>query len=913
MIILIEVSKQLYKVNKLPMHIKISFIIFCTCIFVHQLNSQSCQEEQILETSIGSDLHHLGWSVDTDFIDANQFVSGAPGKERCYHYQLGINGWEETIIERSGSFQNDDYGYAVAVDGDRIVVGAPYNDLNGTEAGAVYVYDWDGVNWVETQLLASNGSFENHFGYSVDVFGDRIIVGAPKLFSGPGLSYIFDLVGGVWEETILNPSTGGVQFGRSVDMKNDTILIGAPSSSQAFLYTWSGQTWVEEVFFGVGRFGIDVSIDGDSFVCGADLNNNVNGSNAGSVYIFDKNGTAWDQTIVLASDGASNDYFGRNVSISGDSIVAGVVSGNAFTGKVYVLDKSNGAITESQVTASDGHPGAQFGQDVSIEQGKFIVGARYDSNVGNQAGAAYLYEPNGGILNETKFHPSDAAAADRFGYDVGVHDQFMVVGAERDIENAPLAGAAYIYEKNGSTWDFHTKLMASDGDNNDGFGTHVDVYSNRVLIGTPEDSDNLSNAGSAYIFEWDGMGWNESKITASNASVNARFGNAVAIYGDRLVVGNINSEVFVFELVAGVWTETEILIGSNTLSDDQYGYGLDIYEDRIAIGASNNDAIAYNAGSTYVYDYDGNTWLETIVNGSAVSGSSHFGWRLALDVDRMVVGAPGNPMGEGYVFDYDGTSWVETQILVASDVADADGMGVSVGLHKNKCILGAPGNDDAGGQSGSAYVFELIGGNWVETKMTASDAGPLDFYGQSVDIFDETTIVGTDSNHGRAYIIDCPCIDQENPVAVCQDLVLSLDISGSINILAEELNFSSYDDCGIVSMSLDESNFNCNDIGVNPVVLTVTDTQGNSATCSSMVEIQDPLNSCIPCGTGLLEISTADIIADDLIFGDAEIIESDAQILNDNIQMIARTSVELLLDFEVQLGKVFTVEIGPCP
>ena len=871
------------------------------------LFAQTCTEIDILEEAACATGHEFGSNVD---LDVGQFVVGARGMEQCYFYQEDAAGvWNETILFSTGGEMYEEFGHAVAANGDRIVVGAPWNSENASGVGVIYVYDWDGLDWIETKLSPSDGQTVDFFGSSVDVLGDRIVVGAPTQNSN-GAAYIFDLVAGIWEETIIIPSSNGNQFGYSVSMKQDTVLIGAPGSNHVFLYNYDGTEWVEEMITGsdtspYDNFGADVDIDEGRFIVSADEDDTAY-FNAGAIYVFEKMGTTWEETEIIATDANQNSELGRSVSLSGDTIIAGQPKSGSDQGKIYLFVNDNGTWVEDEMFASDGEGNDMYGFGVSILNGDLLVGASGDAN-----GSVYHTIIDNGVVTENKYTPSDANTKDYFGFSVEVDAAFLAVGAPRDNDLGVDAGAVYIYEKNGSSWDFNTKLMASDGGGGDWFGFDVDVQNQRVVVGAARDSDNLYRAGSAYVFEWNGTTWTETKLQASDETSNAYLGNSVGIHEDRLIVGNEKDAVYVFELINGVWTETEILTDSNATTDDRFGYHVDIDEGRILIGAHYNDVMDTNSGAVYVFDYDGANWNETILFASFTSYYNAFGRDVALDKDRFVAAALGqDPGGVAYVFDYDGTNWNETQIVSGGA---GEGFGYGVGLSGNRFVVGAAASDDDGSFSGSAYVFDLLNGNWESTKITASDASYSSWFGRSVSIFEETMLVGTDSCPGKAYIYDCPCIDNLPPVAVCQDITVALDISGSITIQSEEIDGGSTDDCPLESLTLDQSTFDCSQLGMQQVTLTVSDVMGNEASCSADVEVTDPLVTCIPCENSLLTINNADITGNDILFNDTDEIESDAVISFDNIHYKAKNLIDLQVNFEVIEGKVFTAEIGPCP
>ena len=391
---------------------------------------------------------------------------------------------EDFKLLASDGASGDLFGYSVSIssDGSTAIVGAAYSNDNGYGTGSAYIYELVKDVWQETKLLASDGAYNDLFGLSVSISSDGTIaiVGArydDDNASNSGSAYIYELVGGVWQETKLTASDGasGDHFGYSVS----------------------------------------ISSDGTTAIVGA-FHDDDNGSNSGSAYIYELVGGVWEETKLLASDGAGTDMFGISVSISSDGSTAIVGAhtddDNGFnSGSAYIYELIGGVWEETKLVASDGASGDDFGSSVSIsgDGTTAIVGAANsdDDDNGSQSGSAYIYELVGGVWEETKLVASDGASTDFFGISVSISSDgstaivgayFMPFFADG---NGSDSGSAYIYELVGGVWQ-ETKLLASDGESNDLFGWSVSISSDgsTALVGTRGDDDNGSNSGSAYIF-----------------------------------------------------------------------------------------------------------------------------------------------------------------------------------------------------------------------------------------------------------------------------------------------------------------------------------------------------------------------------------------------------------------------------
>ena len=205
---------------------------------------------------------------------------------------------------------------------------------------------------------------------------------------------------------------------------------------------------------------------------------------------------------------------------------------------------------ESKRTASDGAAADRFGRSVSISGDYAVIGAYYnDDDDGNRSGSAYIFERDGaGNWNEVqKLTPSDGAEFDYFGNSVSISGNYAVIGAYGDDDNGANSGSAYVFERSGSAgnWSEVEKLTASDGAASDRFGYAVSISGNTVVIGADsDDDDNGGNSGSAYVFERGGAGnWSETqKLTASDGAGFDFFGISVSISGNTVVIGADNDD-----------------------------------------------------------------------------------------------------------------------------------------------------------------------------------------------------------------------------------------------------------------------------------------------------------------------------------------------------------------------------------
>ena len=230
----------------------------------------------------------------------------------------------------------------------------------------MYVYQHNGIQWIEEQTLIASDAREGlWFGVSIVLDGDALVVGGPMLGTwnvseGIGAAYVFRRRGSTWvEEAILRPSDSeaGAHFGWAIDMDGPRIVVGAPcgsicggaASGAAYVFELEGGVWVEKERLQLSRsvandrFGTAVSMEGDRVVVGALTGGDVPG--VGAVALFKSNGVNWThvQTLV-ASDGEQGDEFGSTIAIGGEVVVVGAPGFDGYYsnwGAVYVFSNES--------------------------------------------------------------------------------------------------------------------------------------------------------------------------------------------------------------------------------------------------------------------------------------------------------------------------------------------------------------------------------------------------------------------------------------------------------------------------------------------------------------------------------------------------------------------------------------------
>jgi hypothetical protein len=369
------------------------------------------------------------------------------------------------------------------------------------------------------------------------------------------------------------------------------------------------------------RFGDAVALDGVHLVVGAHWHDPVGGApNDGAAWIWRRTPSGWNQEIKLTPSVMSGGRFGYAVAASGDTVAVGApyetFNGVAGPGAVYVYTRASGAWSlEARLTALDFGQLDRFGASLALEGDTLAIGAPYDDEPGTwDRGSAYVFVRSQGVwTQQAKLLARDGASNDSFGVSIALSGARVLVGAEAaDVPGALNRGAAYVFERLGSSWSQSAKLEPRDGAANDNFAASVALDGDTAVVGAPRHDGAGSNAGAAYVYVENAGAWSlQSKLTDVGAIFADNFGTAVDLEGDRLVVGLPISfipgvaagAVQFFTRSAGVWTGHFDMIGSATDGADYLGTSVAISGDFVAGGAPGAETTpgGPNVGEAYVF------------------------------------------------------------------------------------------------------------------------------------------------------------------------------------------------------------------------------------------------------------------------------------------------------------------------
>jgi len=433
----------------------------------------------------------------------------------------------------------------------------------------------------QAYIKASNAETDDFFGFSVDISGDTMVVGAfleassAKGVNGDqtnnaaisaGAAYVFTRTSGNWSQQAYlkasNTETND-RFGASVAISGNTLVVGAPDeesnasgvNGDQLNNLATGSIWSHQAYLKASNpditdgFGSSVAISGETVVVGSDgessnatgiggdqTDNSANAS--GAAYVFIRTAGVWSQQAYLkASNAETRDFFGKAVAISGDTLVV-----NAFG-------------EDSNATGIDGNQA---------------------DNSASGSGAVYVFNRVAGTWSQQTYFKASSTGLRNYGGSVAIAGDTLVVGSNAE---QGFAGAVYVYTRTTGAWSQQAYLEASNADPFDAFGTNVAISIDTLVIGADGENSNAT-----------GINGNQ----ANNSAV-------------------ASGAVYVFTRTAGIWSQQDYLKASNTDSRDHFGYPVAISGETVVVGAfgessnakgiSGNEAdnSADDAGAVYVF------------------------------------------------------------------------------------------------------------------------------------------------------------------------------------------------------------------------------------------------------------------------------------------------------------------------
>lgn len=358
---------------------------------------------------------------------------------------------------------------------------------------------------------------------------------------------------GVWQSIQAPDGKEQTKFGAIVAIDGMWMAIGAngDSNGRGAVYMfekavsgyWSYRQKLEPLNGQDGDEFVYADISRDFLAVGAKLTD-FYGKDSGAAYVFhlDSAKNEWQlESKIIPRDGASNDYFGNNLSIRQSRLLIGARLDNnrgmKDVGAVYAYYRNSRGEwgDEQKIVVNNGEVGDQFGARINFddEGNSAIITAHKRNEFGPASGVAYVfkYSQRDHKWNQDQILiPNDGRRFAEFGVKADLQGDTAVIGAWKDDEDGHGAGAAYVFQRLGGFWAQTAKLLPQDPFVDNNFGRSVAIYNGVVLVGALENA-HRSDSGAVYIFTGHGQNWRQvKKLTSPNLGVNEdQFGKSIAL------------------------------------------------------------------------------------------------------------------------------------------------------------------------------------------------------------------------------------------------------------------------------------------------------------------------------------------------------------------------------------------------
>ncbi len=575
------------------------------------------------------------------------------------------------LAEASDRDEKDRFGTATSISGDRLIVGA--RDAGPGQArgpGAAYIFEREADGeWIEVAKLEDvAGVAGDLFGRAVGIDGDVAVVGSRAK------AIVFTRsAAGVWgAASTLTAASASVNFAQVVVVSGDRVVVSDPTMSVdgntrqggIFVFERPGN-WAETAFLTVSddvaakahnTFGTALALEDGRLVVGASGMD----TNRGGVYIFEETGGLWTRVALLSRANASplGGSLGASVALSGDRAAAGMpsarIDGDFSRGSALVFEK-NGALWElaAEVSPADGRAFDMFGTSVALNGDTFVGGSVEAQSPTFSAGfgavTVFRGQADGSWIESQSLSPDAGQDDEFFATALAIDDGTLLVGAPDSSGSAEGfdSGIIYIYRETATGLTEVAALCPSDSATDDNFGEAIALSGTRLAVGAPRQG---SSNGAVYLYEQSVAGWVEvKKISSETGADSIFFGNALALSGDVLAVGVSREEaVYLYGKDvggSGNWGLIKTLTDTNAGAFHNFGVQVALDGDRLVVGATGVDAggqIAVGRISIFHRDAGGSdAWeLEQQVDAPEQLARYGFGSKLALRGTLLAVSAP---------------------------------------------------------------------------------------------------------------------------------------------------------------------------------------------------------------------------------------------------------------------------------
>ena len=461
--------------------------------------------------------------------------------------------------------------------------------------------------------------------------------------------------------------------------------------------------------------------------------------------------------------------FGGAAVVGDGQVIVGSTSSTRDAGELYVYQKENNAWTETgRIKASDGTSDNRFGRALALNGSTLLVGA---TQQGGPTGAAYIFNKSddGSWSEVSKLMPAAIQEGDNYGRAVALTDDFAFIATVGRNEGT---GSVFVFQNTEDGWMEHAELRAEDGQSGDFFGLSVSAEGNKVIVGSPA-YNRQEATGAAYVFAYDSASgeWEQEAKLEAELDARSALGGAVMLTGGYAIVGapGVNrgtgaALIFAMDNRSGEWTQVDELVAFDVSRGAQFGSFLNRHTNSIWVGAP---FASQGTGSIYMFEYDfeNDNWKGAQKLWSAEnSQNSSFAGNFAVEGDVAVIGAANIDNGEGKAYIYERNSngmWDEKAALindykgmdpVAGGIVDCEEGAASIFGCDNVDLLSFMPIHELGGERG-VRLNDIWGWTDPETDVEYALVGRVD----------GTAFVDIRDPNNPIYVGSLPLTEGANP------------------------------------------------------------------------------------------------------------------------------------------------------
>ena len=755
----------------------------------------------------------FSYTPDEDFSGTDQFryrVSDSSGQSSVATATIIVRPWmQEVFAADPGAVARDQFGWSVAIDGDQAIIAGREQRI-----GCVYLFhrQADG-SWAQVAKHTDVGQDgRSLFGQEVAISGNYAAV-AGRSPDGAGVVYVLHWANNDWNLVdALRPSDPHDfdHFGNSLAMSGGTVFVGA---------------------------GYDDVHDG-AF---------------GAVYVFQKNGEDWQEVGQLAhSNSVSGDSFGQALDITGDTLVATAFWRDhpGYDEVAYVFQRQGATWQETSVLSVPNSDYSDFlDTSIAIVGDDILIGMPWDDTLREDAGAVHAFHAIDGIWSKSQTLLAPAGSNDiRFGHELALHNGYALIGVSGD--------SAYLFERQpDGRWlvgdSVKPPLHQSDRD----FGASMALGDkNQALVGGPGAyQPQVGNVGASYFFtiaeNHAPSAWPDQYQAYANHPLTVAVDESVLqndadrdldplsavlvtapAHGDLLLVadgsftytpesGFVGEDTFTYLADDGSATSEAATVTLTVVPDSLSGT---VFDDLDGNGIRDEGEPGLPGWTVDAFRYDGVAELLRTIASPLSDQSGGFGRSMAVEGNRLLIGAPDGNDGAGLAYLIDATTGELLHTLSKPSAAAGDHFGMAVAFVGGRLAVAAPEDDIAGTDAGAVYLFDAADGQLLRTMISPLPS-PGDRFGASlgagvIGIGGGNILVGAThedtgaDNAGSAYLFDGTTGDLlrtfRNPTPAADDLFGSDVVASDLGVMvAARLDDTAANNAGAVYLfNMDSGN-----------------------------------------------------------------------------------------------------------